>query len=439
MKSVSGRLRGLVQRFVLVSVCLAVGVIAWTATARGQDAAPGTASAPATRPAAMPKLDLTDYVPPWMEMEYEVLGVAVWRLLAAFAFILLGFVLKKIADVLFQRKLIPLAKRTRFGFDTVVATAISRPLGFLFLWGGFFAAVGVLPLPTEPNVEGFVFGVFKVLLTADVVWFLFRIVDAGVERLAQLAARTESQLDNQLVPLIKKALKATIAVVFILWLVQLLGYSVSSLIAGLGIGGLAVALALQDTLSNFFGSIFIFLDRPFTVGDWVKIGDVEGIVEQIGFRSTRIRTWPKSLVSIPNKTVASATVENWSKMPIRRVMQTVGVTYETAPDAMERAVQAIRDILVNDDGVDQELIVVRFTEFGASSLNIFVMYFTKSVAFADHAATKERVNLAIMRALADLGLSIAFPTQTVYLEHQAGQHASHQAPAPEPGTDCGHS
>jgi len=284
------------------------------------------------------------------------------------------------------------------------------------LLGGLGLAVASLRLPTEPNVRAFAYGTLKVLLAADLVWFLFRIVDVLVAYLARMAKRTDSKLDDQLVPLIRKALKVTIGVVCGVWVVQLLGYSVSSLLAGLGIGGLAVALALQDTLSNFFGSIFIFLDRPFAVGDMVKVGDVEGIVEQIGFRSTRIRTWSATLVIMPNKHMADAKIDNWSKMPKRRVVQTVGVTYETTADRMEQAVAAIRKLLETDEGVDQEFVIVRFSDFGASSLDITVIYFTKAIAYADHLATKERVNLAIMRALKGLGLSIAFPTRTVYFE-----------------------
>ena len=211
-------------------------------------------------------------------------------------------------------------------------------------------------------------------------------------------------------------MKATIGIICFLWVFQLLGYNVSSLLAGLGIGGLAVALALQDTLSNFFGSVFIFLDRPFMVGDWVKIGDVEGIVEDIGFRSTRIRTWLKTLVSIPNKNVANATIDNWSRMPRRRVFQTIGLTYETTADQMEKAVEEIKKIIENDPGVDKNFIVVKFSEFGDSSLNITVIYFTIDTTLKGHLETKERINLSIMRKLSDLGLSIAFPTMSIYLE-----------------------
>lgn len=366
------------------------------------------------------QLDVSSHLPRWMEQ--EVLGIAhFWRFVSAFVFIFLGLALKKVSDFVFDKKVIPLLEKTRFAFDNVLATAASKPLGFLFVLGALSLAFGVLPLPRQPNVRGFLSGAIKVFLGADLLWFLFRGVDVGVQYLSKLAQRTDSKLDDQLVPLIRKALKVTIGIICFLWVIQNLGFSVSSLIAGLGIGGLAVALAFQDTLSNFFGSIFILLDRPFAVGDWIKVGDVEGIVEDIGFRSTRIRTWPKSVVSIPNKTVASVAIENWSKMPKRRVYQTVGVTYETTPDQMEQAVAAIREILQNEEGVDKEYIIVRFSEFANSSLNMLVYYFTRGVAFADHLATKERVNLAIMRALENLGLSIAFPTQTVYFEGQVAK------------------
>jgi len=368
-----------------------------------------------------PALDLSSWLPEWAQQ--EILGIAIWQLVAAFILILIGFALKKVSDYIFQDKLLPWVEKTRYQFLNLLASAVSRPCGYLFAVLGLFGAFGVLPLPAEPNLRGFVFGALKVLVAANLLWFLFRVVDIGTAHLARLAERTESKLDDQLVPVIRKSVKATIAVVTFIWVIQLFGYSVSSLIAGLGIGGLAVALALQDTLANFFGSVFIFIDRPFAVGDWIKMGDVEGIVESIGFRSTRVRTWPETLVAVPNKTVAAATIDNWSKMPKRRVVQTIGVTYETVADQMEEAVAGAREIVENDEGVDKEFIVVRFTDFGESSLNILLYYFTQATAFADHLATKERINLAVMRMLDSMGLSIAFPTTTVYFEGQVAKNA----------------
>ncbi len=369
---------------------------------------------------------LEEYAPEWSR--YRLLDIAVWQFAAAFVFILLGLVLHKISDYVIHRQVLPLLRKTRVRFDNLVVDAASKPFGWLLFLAGLALAVWVLRLPVEPtNVKRFAFGVLKVLLVADLLWFLFRFVDVIAIYLAHLAGRTDSSLDDQLVPLVRKALKATVALLMAMWVVQLLGYDITSLLAGLGVGGLAVALALQDTLANFFGSVFIFMDRPFMVGEMVEIEGTQGTVEQIGFRSTRIRTWPATLVSIPNKTVASTKIDNWSKMPKRRVFHTVGVTYETTADQMQQAVAAIRDILENDDGVDQDYIVVRFTEFGASSLDILVYYFTRSVAYDEHLATKERVNLAIMRALRGMGLSIAFPTQTVYFEGDVAERLAGRA------------
>jgi len=391
--------------------------------------------APAAAPVASPEADgprwdlsatLRAHLGDWVV--YEVAGAAIWQFLAAFLFILLGLVARKVIDFIMAAKIVPLLRRTPFQFDHLIAEAASKPLACLALLGGLAGATFVLRLPVEPDVRGVVYGTLKVLLAADVLWVLFRMVDVLVLYLARMAERTTSKLDDQLVPLLRKSLKITIAVIVAVWVVQLLGYSVGSLLAGLGIGGLAVALALQDTLANFFGSIFIFLDRPFSVGDMVKIGDTEGTVEQIGFRSTRIRTWPATLVAIPNKQVAESKVDNWSKMPSRRVNQVVGVTYETTADQMEQAVAALRAILEGDAGVDPGFIVVRFEDFGNSSLDIRVVYFTKPVAYADHLAVRERVNLAIMRALERLGLSIAFPTRTIYFEGDVARNlASHRA------------
>ena len=393
-------------------------------------AQPSSAAAPAARTPD----DLQKYFPSWARR--EIFGMAMWQILGAFVLVLGSLVLKKVSDFIFSARLIPLLEKTPFGWDNMLAEAVSKPLGYLILLGGLAAALWALALPQEPtDVRGLAFAAVKVALAAIVLWFLFRLVDMVAMYLARLAGRTESKLDDQLIPLIRKALKVTVGIILAVWVVQLLGYSVSSLLAGLGIGGLAVALALQDTLANFFGSVFIFLDRPFGVGDMVKIGDVEGTVEEIGFRSTRIRTWPQTLVCIPNKAVAAATVDNWSRMPKRRVLQAIGLTYETTADQMEKAVAAIRGILEKDQGVDPEFIVVRFTDFGASSLDIQVYYFTRDIAYADHMTTRERVNLAMVRAIKDLGLSIAFPTRTVYFEGDVARRMA-QPPGPDrPASD----
>jgi len=428
----SGRIAGYVIAVFLAAMCglglsdLGQAAESQSATAEQELDDGGRASsdtpAPSVHVARQPLLDLS-FLGRWTGQ--RMIGdIEIGQIIGAFLFILVGLVAKKVSDFVLENKLIPLLKKTAIEFDHLVTIAASKPTGYLLMIGGLAGACRALPFP--PHIDDLVFGTLKVLVAADVVWFLFRIVDVIVEYLTRLTDRTESQLDDQLVPLLRKALKITIVLVGTVTTLQILGINVTGLVAGLGIGGLAVALGLQDTLANFFGSVFIFIDRPFAVGDWIKLGDVEGTVTAVGFRSTRVRTFPATIVTIPNKTVADATIDNRSKMPKRRVYQTIGLTYETTADQMQQAVKAIREIIENDDGVDQEYIVVRFSDFADSSLNITVYYFTKPTAFADHMMVKERINLAIMRAIDDLGLSIAFPTQTVYFEGQIARDIAQQ-------------
>jgi MscS family membrane protein len=203
---------------------------------------------------------------------------------------------------------------------------------------------------------------------------------------------------------------------------QNLGYSVAGLIASLGLGGAAIALASQDTIANLFGSVMILADKPFKVGDWVKGDGFEGIVEEIGFRSTRIRTFAQTVENVPNKLLASVRVENVDRrrdpgLNVRRVEMNVGVTYRTTAEQMERTLEAIRSILKEDPGVDQRMFqLVSFTDFGDSALTIYLYYFSDKADWAYHLGVRERVNLKIMRALEELGVQVAFPTRSIYIE-----------------------
>jgi MscS family membrane protein len=345
-----------------------------------------------------------------------ILNIPIWKYFVVFIIILAGYVVKKISDVIFRHKLIPFFKNTKISFDHFLLEAASKPVGYcLFL---IFLSLALIVLMYKPGSRLWILvrtGI-GVAFASILLWFLCRLVDVITHYLVSHARKTDSKLDDQLSPLFSKALKVTIAIIYTLWVIQEFGYNISAVLAGLGIGGLAVALALQDTLANLFGSIFIILDRPFRVGDRIVVDNVDGIVEEVGFRSTRIRTLTKTLVSIPNKIVATVKVDNITSMPKRKVTQTIGLTYETTAAQMEEACGKIRGILDTDDGVDKEFIVVRFSDFGDSSLNISVIYFTATADYEEYLAIKERVNLAIMRAVDELGLSIAFPTRTLYLE-----------------------
>jgi MscS family membrane protein len=260
--------------------------------------------------------------------------------------------------------------------------------------------------------------IFAVLVTMVIAWTAFRVIDAVATWFAEKAAGTDTRLDDQLIPLLRKATKVFVGVLTFVLVAQNLGYSVSGLLAGLGIGGLALAMAAKDTLANFFGSVMILTDRPFHVGDWITLPGADGVVEEIGLRSTRIRTFAKTLVSIPNSQLANETVENHSLMPKRRIKFELGVTYDTTADQMRGAVARIEEYLQGNPDIHQEFMLVKFTEFANSSLNIFVYCFTVTTDWTRHLTVRQEVNLAIMDILTDLGLEVAFPTRTVHLAQE---------------------
>ena len=345
------------------------------------------------------------------------LGITLGRFAAAFLILLAALVLKRIFAHLFAKVIFPLAARTKSRYDDLFLSALQKPAEFLLVVAGLFVAVQVLQLPSDPvDLRRFAHALLKVLVTFDVAWMLFNLVNLLEVYLEKWVARTESVLDDHLLPFVRKSLRAFIIFIAVLMTIQNLGYSISGLLASLGIGGLAVALAAKDTLSNIFGSLMIILDRPFHIGDWIKAGDIEGTVEEVGFRSTKVRTFAKTLISVPNSVITNLAVDNFSRMPKRRIKLTVGVTYETTPEQMRRAVTAIRELLGSHPAIDQEFFLVNFTDFGASSLDIMVYCFTTTTVWSDYLDARQDLCLRIMEILEGMGLEIAFPTRTLYLK-----------------------
>lgn len=353
-------------------------------------------------------------------LQQTFLGISLGRFAIAFLIVMVAFVLKKVLNHIFFKVLFPLAAKTRSRYDDQFFQAIRKPAEWLVVIIGTFSAIQLLRLPVEPiDLRNGAVSLFKVLVTIDVAWVLFNLIGLVETFLEGWVSKTESTLDDQLLPFVRKCLRIFVIFLAVIMTIQNLGYSISGLLASLGIGGLAVALAAKDTLSNIFGSIMILLDRPFHVGDWVKAGDLEGIVEEVGFRSTKIRTFGKTQITVPNNVIANLAVDNISRRPNRRINITVGVTYETKPEQMRQAVAGIREMLCNHPAIDQDFILVNFTEFGASSLDILVYCFTRTVVWAEYLAAREDVNLKIMEILDGLGLEIAFPSRSIYLRGAA--------------------
>ncbi len=310
-----------------------------------------------------------------------------------------------------------ITSRTETQLDNVLLEAAERPAGILIFIIGLIISVHLLNPPAET---------FPVIHLADSagrlfsivigVWFLWRLIEGMAVYFTARARQTESSLDDQLVPFIAKTLKIFLVLTAVLVVAQNMGYSVSGLIASLGIGGIAVAMAAKDTISNIFGSIMILVDRPFMVGDWIKTSEFEGVVEQVGFRSTRIRTFARTLVNVPNSTLANMVIDNIDQRSERRIKMRIGLTYDTTPAQMKAALAGIEQLLCDHPGVDQGYKLVKFDEFEGSALSIFLYYFSSSKVWEEYLQVRQEVNLQIMELLESLELEFAFPTQTLHIE-----------------------
>jgi MscS family membrane protein len=357
----------------------------------------------------------------------ELWDISVADLGLALLYILLGFVLGRLVEISFEK----LKKRVpEYGVRRGIVGAFDRPAGWSVRVAGIWLAVNQMPLGKIEafDLDHFVNQMLVAATVALATWLGARIVDRLCAYWARKAAETEGTFDDQLVPIVRKTLKVFLVLTGGVMVMQNLGYSVGSLLAGLGIGGAALAFASKDTIANFFGSIVIFVDRPFQVGDWIEVGGVEGTVEEVGIRVTTIRTFANSLITMPNAQFTTTAINNWSRMKRRRIKITVGVTYDATPAQLHEAVKAIREIIRKDDRLFQDFHLVNFYDFGPHSLDIFCYLFTRTINWAEHMQVREDFLLQVMQALKDLGLSFAFPTQSIHVESIPKAWAANQPP-----------
>jgi len=257
---------------------------------------------------------------------------------------------------------------------------------------------------------------YDLLLLVTIFWSLNRAVDFIGYKLKNRALQTESKVDDQLIPFaidIAKVLTIVLGVVMILG--NIFNVNITALVTGLGIGGVAFALASKESLENLLGSFTIFFDKPFTVGDIVTLGGVTGIVEKVGFRSTRIRTFDKSIVTVPNKNIISSELDNLGARPVRRVKFNIGLTYDTSVENIKNIVDDIQK-LIDDHPMTNQDGKVRFLEFGASSLDIMVLYYVDSPDWEVLIDAKQKINFDIIDIVNKYKCEFAFPSTSVYIE-----------------------
>ena len=358
-----------------------------------------------------------DNLPAYMKDTW--LGIRIWQYFAVFAWLLIGLVLRKLFEYILQNYANRLTQKTRSQWDDRFVKIVEKPAGFTFAMLFYWATYSNLMLSV--NVNYYISTFFEVAVSLGIVWLLYNFSDILSDYLTSLTTQTESKLDDQLVPLIRKTLKIFIVVLGILIVLQNQGINVASLLAGLGLGGLAFALAARDTLANFFGSITIFLDKPFQIGDWVKTNSVEGTVEEVGFRSTRIRSFYNSLISVPNAKMADAEVDNLGLREYRRLKTVLNLTYSTTPEQMEAFVEGIKAIIRANKYMRKDFYEVHFNNFGPHSLDVLVYCFLKVPSWSDELQQKHNFFVEILRLAKDIGVEFAFPTQTLHVDSFYGE------------------
>jgi len=359
----------------------------------------------------------------------EFFGIAAIRYVVALFLLMATFVLARVARYVLKHKLGGLSRLTKTEFDDMIFSAAIQPAVLFFDSVGVYAALAVLFFGIIPDtLMDLLSRVALALAVGAIFWYLYRLIDVLDHYLCRLAERSDNDLDNALVEVVRKSLKLVVVAVASVTIGKyILNWNIAAVLTGAGIAGLALAFAAQDTIANLFGTVMILLDRPFRVGERVVVSGVTGPVESIGFRSTRIRTPDGHLVSIPNKTTANSVIENIGRRPFLRWTMVIGLVYDTPYEKLRRAVEILNELFANHQGMVEALPPrIHFTEFAAYSLNLTVVLWYHGVKepldWWEYQDWRTAMNLEIKRRFEAEGLEFAFPTQTVYLA-QDGKRA----------------
>ena len=356
------------------------------------------AKSPATESSFF-SLNFAEY--PWL---WEVFALVLLTLLARYA---VGLILRKLEQQL---------QKTHTLWDDALLEAAHVPAGWLVWLVGFSWVLEVLVVKSEAFVFSTLEPVRELAVVMLLAWFLMRLSKQIENRLIS-GDYSKDPVDATTVLAVGKLIRAAVVITVTLVALQTLGYSISGVLAFGGIGGIAVGFAAKDLLANFFGGLMVFLDRPFAVGDWIRSPDqeIEGTVEHIGWRQTRIRTFSKRPLYIPNATFSHISVENPSRMLNRRIYETIGIRYEDA-DKIKAIVDDVTELLKNHEEIDSnQTIIVNFNSFAASSLDFFVYTFTKTTDWVEYHQVKQRVLLEILAIIFKHNADVAFPTSTVLI------------------------
>ncbi len=344
-------------------------------------------------------------------LEQEFLGntVADWGI--SLLFILGAFVVVKLLALLGKRVLLPLVNRTGTRLDDVIYYSIEAPLKFGIMLLGIWIALHRLVYPD--SFVKVVDNAYRILIILCVTWFFANLLNGLLQRYWERHADGQTK---KMMPVIKRTILVIVWIIGIVIALSNIGINISALLGTLGIGGIAFALAAQDTVKNIFGAFTIFTDKPFTIGDTVNVNGFEGTVVDVGARSTKILGYDKRIITVPNYKITDASIVNISSEPMRRVTVKLGLTYDTTPEKMKEALDILRNIpqKVKDVSTTPSDIIANFTDYGDSALVITYFYYIKKGS--DILKVTSDVNMEILESFNAAGLNFAYPTHTLYIQ-----------------------
>ena len=350
---------------------------------------------------------------PTFFVEVTVLDVALWQYLALVLLVLSGVLVRQLLAAVVAARIKRLGDKIG-RWPSKLVDVVASPGATLVT--AVILRIGYPQLMLPVSWAQALAVTVRILITISILWATYRSTDLLAAKLAERAERTDSKLDDQLVPMLRKTLKVIVFAVGTLLILQNLKFDVTTLFASVSIGGLALGLAAKDTLANLFGSISIFVDSPFQIGDWINVEGVDGMVEEVGFRSTRIRTFYNSVAVLPNATLANTKIDNYGLRQYRRCFVTLGLTYDTSAEQMQAFVEGCRAIIHANPLTRKDAFEVHMSGFGDSSLNVMLYFFFKCETWTDELRERHNVYLEILRLAQDLGVSFAFPTQSLHIE-----------------------
>lgn len=350
-------------------------------------------------------------------LEKVILGNTIRNYLWFLFYIFAGIVTSWVTIFIIKNIFIKLTKYTKNKIDDIIAKILSKPMPIKLIILIIFVNIGFRCLETTPTIAKIIDKATFIAVVLAITLFLIKFFIGLIEvYLEPKAKKTDSKYDDQVIPVLKSITKIILFTSAFLIVLSNLGYNVTALLAGLGIGGIAIAFAAKDILENFISGITIFIEKPFKVGDFLNTSEGLGTVEEIGIRSTKIRTADNTIIVLPNRLLSTNSVENISVRRARRENFLINLVYGTSEKKIQKAQEIIKKTLVDNKAVEKDSIIMGFESFGDFSLNIRVIYWIKEDDYSEYINIKNKINSTIKKEFEKEKIEFAYPTQTVNLK-----------------------